>query len=209
MNTTFNNDKKVISLTFDDGPNTTVTPLVLDLMEQYGIVGSFFLVGNNINPDSAMVMKRAVDMGCTIESHSLTHSVMSDMDAGAIKYEMYETARRIVDVIGEQPKFFRPPYIAVNDTLYDAVDLPFICGEGCDDWNPEVSVETRISAILEMARDGLIVLLHDSAENYATVEALKVVIPKLLEDGYEFCTVRDLFEIKGEIPVGGRLISYL
>lgn len=209
MTTSNIDNKKYISLTFDDGPNTTVTPQILDLMEQYGIACSFFLVGNNINPDSAEVMKRAFDMGCTIESHSLTHSVMPDMDAGTIKYEMFETAKRIVDVVGDEPKFFRPPYIAVNDTLYDAVDLPFICGEGCDDWNAEVSVETRIDAVLKMARDGLIVLLHDSAENYATVEALKVAIPKLIEEGYEFVTVRDLFEIKGEIPVGGRLYSCL
>lgn len=59
---------KVIALTFDDGPNTDTTPLVLDKLEEHGIVASFFVIGNNITDESAEVMKRAYNMGCDIET---------------------------------------------------------------------------------------------------------------------------------------------
>ena len=56
----------MIALTFDDGPNTDTTPLVLDKLEEHGIVASFFVIGNNITDESAEVMKRAYNMGCDI-----------------------------------------------------------------------------------------------------------------------------------------------
>ena len=55
---------KYIALTFDDGPNTVTTPMVLDVLEKHSAVGTFFLEGNNINEESAKVVKRAVEMGC-------------------------------------------------------------------------------------------------------------------------------------------------
>lgn len=58
----------MIALTFDDGPNTDTTPLVLDKLEEHGIVASFFVIGNNITDESAEVMKRAYNMGCDIET---------------------------------------------------------------------------------------------------------------------------------------------
>ncbi len=61
-----------IALTFDDGPNTTITPQVLDLLEEYGIVASFFLIAQNITPESAKQSLRAVRMGHSTENHSLT-----------------------------------------------------------------------------------------------------------------------------------------
>lgn len=72
---------KVIALTFDDGPNTDTTPLVLDKLEEHGIVASFFVIGNNITDESAEVMKRAYNMGCDIENHSQSHPDMTKMTA--------------------------------------------------------------------------------------------------------------------------------
>ena len=57
-------NSKLIALSFDDGPNTTTTVKMLDMLEKHGVVGSFFVIGNNINDSSAVVMKRAYDMGC-------------------------------------------------------------------------------------------------------------------------------------------------
>ena len=65
-----NENNKYIALTFDDGPNCTTTNDVLDVLERYGITASFFLVGNNIDGQSAKTVKRAFDMGCEINSHS-------------------------------------------------------------------------------------------------------------------------------------------
>ena len=150
-----------IALTFDDGPNTTITPQVLDLLEEHGIVASFFLIAQNITPESALQARRAYDMGCTIENHSVTHREMDKLSPEEIREEIRVCTEKIVEITGEEPKFFRPPYIAVNQTLFDNVDLTFICGSGCEDWVPTVSAEERARRVLANAKDGEIVLLHD------------------------------------------------
>ncbi|MBR6327159.1 MAG: polysaccharide deacetylase family protein [Lachnospiraceae bacterium] len=192
--------KKSVALTFDDGPNTTVTPLVLDLLEQYGIRASFFLIGENIRGEAVRVAERARDMGCDICNHSFTHPAMPNLSKEQMEEEIRKTDDRIREITGETTRFFRPPYIAVSDLVYDTVDKIFICGQGCEDWIPETSVQKRIDLTLGNMKDGMMVLLHDSAENYRTVEALKTIIPELLKQDYEFLTVSELFERRGVTP---------
>ena len=74
-----------IALSFDDGPNTVTTPQVLDILEQEGIRASFFLIADNINPESAKQALRARAMGCDLENHSRTHGHMSVMTAEQIR----------------------------------------------------------------------------------------------------------------------------
>lgn len=191
---------KSCALTFDDGPNTITTPQVLDLLEKYDVTASFFLVGNNINDSSAEIVKRAFDMGCEINSHSKTHSFMNQMEAEDIIAEMDFTSDKIEEITGKRPAFFRPPYIAVNDTMFENIDLPFIAGIGANDWDDKVSAEERAKRIIDNASDGCIILLHDASGNSKTVEALDTIIPTLLDEGYEFLTVTDLFEKNGVEP---------
>lgn len=198
----------IIALTFDDGPNTSITPLVLDTLEKYNITASFFLVGNNIKACSAEVVKRACAMGCEIGNHSLTHSPMNEMTADEIRYEISETSEKIREITGEYPRFFRPPYIAVNQLMADNIDLPFIAGYGANDWEDSVSAQQRAVKVLTQAKDGAIILLHDMEGNYQTVEALDTIIPSLLEEGYQLVTVSQLFEAKGITPKTDELIVY-
>ena len=190
-------EKKYIALTFDDGPNTTTTNEVLDVLEQYGIKGSFFLIGNNINDESAKSVKRAYDMGCDIGNHSKSHPYMNELSVEEIESEIDYVNDKIVEITGEEPKFFRPPYIAINNTMYDTIDLTFIAGFGCNDWDDKVTAERRAKVIIRQAQDGGIILLHDAQGNSKTVEALHTIIPELQAQGYEFVTLSELFEIKG------------
>lgn len=190
-------EKKYIALTFDDGPNTTTTNEVLDVLEQYGIKGSFFLIGNNINDESAKSVKRAYDMGCDIGNHSKSHPYMNELSVEEIEAEIDYVNDKIVEITGEEPKFFRPPYIAINNTMYDTIDLTFISGFGCNDWDDKVTAERRAKVIIRQAQDGGIILLHDAQGNSKTVEALHTIIPELQAQGYEFVTLTELFEIKG------------
>ena len=189
--------KPTIALTFDDGPNTTTTMEILDLLEKYQVRASFFLIGTNINDESAKSVKRAHDLGCDIENHSKTHSYMNKMDADAIREEIAFVNNKIKEITGESPRFFRPPYIAVNDTMYDNIDMTFISGLGCNDWDPKVKTEYRVKYLEKKAKDGVIFLLHDAAGNSKTVEALDEAIPVLLENGFQFATISELFELKG------------
>ena len=197
----------IIALTFDDGPNTVITPQVLDLLEEHGILASFFLIAQNITPESAEVVRRAKAMGCDIENHSVTHGFMNQMSAEQIRDEVRTCTEKIVEITGEAPKFFRPPFIAVSREMYELIDLTFICGMGCEDWVPEVTAAQRAERVLAAAEDGQIVLLHDMQWNQNTVDALETIIPELKKRGYEFVTVSQLFERKGVIPQRGWLYS--
>ncbi|SDA10322.1 Peptidoglycan/xylan/chitin deacetylase, PgdA/CDA1 family [Ruminococcus sp. YE71] len=197
---TYDPEKPLIALTFDDGPNTTCTPQVLDLLEKNDAVGTFFLIGQNINDDNAEVVKRAYLMGCEIADHSYTHEYFTKMTPDQMKEEISKTEELITGIIGKGSTFFRPPYIAVNMDMYENIDLCFISGYGCNDWDSAVTVQERIDKTLEQACDGAIILLHDQPQNFATVEALETIIPSLAEQGYEFVTVSELFEAKGIDP---------
>ena len=198
--TEMSEEVKYIALTFDDGPNSTTTNEVIDKLEKYGIVASFFLVGNNIDDESAKAVKRAYDLGCEIDNHSRTHSNMTELSAEEIKAEYDYTDGKVYEITGEHTKFFRPPYIAVHQIMFDNIDVPFIAGIGANDWEDRVTAEMRARMILKQAKDGDIILLHDAEGNSMTVEALDTIIPELQKQGYKFVTVTELFRAKGIEP---------
>ncbi|MCR5188411.1 MAG: polysaccharide deacetylase family protein [Treponema sp.] len=191
---------KYVSLTFDDGPNLgddhTMSDM-LDLLEKYGIVASFFLIGNKINEENAKVIRRAFDMGCDIENHSWTHPAMPELTKEEMLEEYEKCDQAIIKITGKKPEFFRPPYIAVNDLMHQVIPTPFIQGHGCKDWENEVSVEERIKLMEEGTKDGVLYLLHVTEGNINTLKALEYMIPKLLKEGYSFVTVPQMFKLKG------------
>ncbi|MDE6021835.1 MAG: polysaccharide deacetylase family protein [Ruminococcus sp.] len=200
-------NSKLIALTFDDGPNTTTTNEVLDILEKYNAAASFFLIGDNINDESAAVVKRAYDMGCEIDNHSKTHPNMSELTAEEIIEQIEYVDKYVYEITGEYTKFFRPPFIDTSQTMYDVIDKPFICGVGCNDFMDNVTAQERADSVIASAKDGAIILLHDARGNYQTVEALKTIIPTLQADGYEFVTLTELFEHQGETPNETQLYS--
>ena len=189
-----------ISLTFDDGPNLDVTSQILDLLELHKIPASFFLIGQNINEKSAESIRREIADGCSVECHSWSHPAFPKLSPEEMIEEIEKTNAAIEKYSGEKPMFFRPPYIALNQLMFDTIKMPFIEGRGVDDWNDSVSVDTRVEGVVKNAHDGQIILLHDMEGNQKTVEALKKIIPVLKENGAEFYTVRDLFKVCGVNP---------
>lgn len=189
-------DKKLISLTFDDGPTIGITDQVLDVLEANNARASFFLIGQQITSETEYLIKRALNMGCSIENHTKTHPSMPELTDDEILAEVKYTSDKIMEVTGQAPKFFRPPFINVDDRMYELIDLTFICGHGCEDWVPTVSASDRARMIMEAAKDGAIILVHDMQHNENTVEAIKTVIPALQAQGYEFVNVREIFEAK-------------
>jgi len=206
INAATENDK-LIALTFDDGPNTTTTNEILDVLEQYGAKATFFLIGDNINEESAVSVKRAYDMGCEIGNHSKTHAHMANMTPSEIADEIAYVDERVYEITGEYTKFFRPPFIATSQTMYDNIEQAFICGLDTRDFMADVTAQQRAETVISSARDGIIVLMHDAAGNEQTVEAVKTIIPELQSQGYEFVTLSELFERQGETPRGDLIYS--
>ena len=200
--TTFSQNK-LVALSFDDGPNTTTTVQMLDVLKKHNVKASFFVIGKNINEESAKVMLRAHNEGHDIENHSKTHSAMPTLSVDSIKSEIEFTSALVAKYVGERPQLFRLPYIALNKTMFDNIDLTFICGEGSNDWEDSVSADQRVEKILASAKDGLIYLLHDTEGNSKTVEAVDRIIPVLKERGYTFVTVRELMKQKNIKPQPG------
>lgn len=193
-------NKKLVALTFDDGPTIGITDQVLDVLQENEVVASFFLIGQQITDETRYLVKRAHDMGCSIENHSKTHQSMPKQSRQEIVEEIQYTTDLIEEITGEKPEFFRPPYIDYDQKMYDLIDLGFICGYGCEDWVPSVTVKERVDRVLHDANPGFIVLLHDMSDNTNTVEAIKIIIPELKKQGYEFVTIRELFQMSGVKP---------
>lgn len=194
---------KYICLSFDDGPNLgddhTMNDM-LDILEKNNIPASFFLWGNKINDENIPVIKRAFNMGCDIQNHSWTHPFMAEMTPEQMMEEYNKCDDVITEITGVRPTFFRPPFINVSDTLYETIPTPFICGEGVEDWVPDVPASVRHDRMLSAAKDGLIYLLHVIDGNQPTLEAVEKIIPELKEQGYTFVNLPELFRIKGVNP---------
>ena len=139
-------------------------------------------------------------MGCELACHSYTHSDMSKMSASQVRNEINWTTSAIKNTVNYDVKFFRPPYLATSNTMYQNIDLSFIQGISCDDWEASVSASQRANKVLSSVKDGSIVLLHDFQGNTNTVQALPTIIEGLKKQGYTFVTVSQLFQYKGVNP---------
>ncbi|NLD22191.1 MAG: polysaccharide deacetylase family protein [Bacteroidales bacterium] len=195
MSFTPKDEEKYVALSFDDGPNLITTPAMLDMLKKHDVVASFFVVGDSINDQTKEVMKRAISQGCEIENHSRTHNHMNRMEEEAVKAEISFTSAAVEEVTGRKPEYFRPPYISVNQDMYDWIDLTFISGKGCNDWDAKYDKDFRVNGLLKAAEPGTIFLLHDFVGNDATVQAIDEVIPALKAQGYTFVTVSQLFKL--------------
>lgn len=189
--------EKYVALSFDDGPNTTTTVKVLDVLEENGVRASFFVQGNHIDKKTAKVMQRAVSLGCDVENHSFSHSHMMRLSEEEILKETDETDALIEKYTGQKPSFFRPPYIEHNELMHNTISHTFVCGVACSDWKGDVSSEQICETLLSTVKDGDIILLHDTEGNDKTPEALKTLIPELKSRGYKFVTVPELFNVRG------------
>lgn len=189
---------KICALTFDDGPDTQLTALVLDKLDKYDVDATFFMVGQRLNDSTSAIVKRVVDSGCEIGNHSWSYSGMGNMSSAEVKKSIDDTTAAIQKYSGTTPKFFRPPYLQTSSTMFSTIDLTFASGIVCYDWDQSTSAEARANYIINGVKDGAIILMHDVQPlPHPTPEALDIIIPELKKQGYEFVTLSELFRRKG------------
>ena len=198
---------KLIALTFDDGPRSSTTNRVLDLLERSGGVATFFLVGYNI-PDNAEVIKRAAAMGCSIGNHTKDHKILTKCSADTIKAQVNGVNSLLRDM-GVEPTLFRAPGGAFKG-VKDQIGMPLIQWSiDTEDWkfkdasHKGRSAEERTAdlnriadMVFSQAKGGSIVLMHDIYD--FTADLCEIVIPGLVERGFKLVTVDQLFEEYGE-----------
>lgn len=185
---------KMIALTFDDGPYPPVTNRILEILEKNGAKATFFVMGNRMN-EYGETVEKAYSMGCQIGNHTFSHKDLSKLDAKGIRYEVEHSNDSITEHAPVGKAVLRPPYGAKNDLVYKTVDVPMITWSvDPEDWKSR-DKDKVIKNIVDVAQDGDIVLMHDLYSS--TADAMEVVIPKLIEMGYQLVTVDELFEAKG------------
>jgi cellulose synthase/poly-beta-1,6-N-acetylglucosamine synthase-like glycosyltransferase/peptidoglycan/xylan/chitin deacetylase (PgdA/CDA1 family) len=202
--------EKIINLTFDDGPDPTYTPAILDILAQKGVKATFFIVGSagTVNRD---LLRRIHAEGHDIGNHTFTHTNLSDFSHEHLKFELNATQRLLESTIGVRTKLFRPPFggdlepqtIDGADALRVATQLGYLTiGMRIDpkDWARPLSSQIVAKTVEGAIRgDGNVVLLHDAGGNRtATIEALPQIIDRLRAEGFRFVTTHELIGLSRE-----------
>jgi cellulose synthase/poly-beta-1,6-N-acetylglucosamine synthase-like glycosyltransferase/peptidoglycan/xylan/chitin deacetylase (PgdA/CDA1 family)/spore germination protein YaaH len=204
---------KEVAITFDDGPDPTWTPKILDILKQYHVVGTFFMIGEEAE-DNVSTMKRVYREGHEIGNHTFTHPDISEISDRSVDLQLNLTERLFAAKLGIQPVYFRPPYSIDQepDTNDQAAPIERIQQLGytivgnkidTDDWSetPRKTPQEIIDSVfhqIELAQTktwmkGSIILMHDGGgDRQPTVDALPKLIEALRARGYTIVPVSQL-----------------
>ena len=192
-------ESRGIALTFDDGPSPRNTPQILDILADYDVPGTFFLLGQEVE-DHPWLVERIAREGHEIGNHSYTHRNFTTLDWAEVKEaEITRTGELIEDITGEYPRLIRPPYGDINDRQlelfsresYQIVNWSVDVG----DYELENQPELLLARAQLQLHGGAIVLMHDGGgDRTSTIEFLPELIEMLEDEGFNFKTVSEIIE---------------
>ncbi|XEC94906.1 polysaccharide deacetylase family protein [Paenibacillus tarimensis] len=195
---------KLVALTFDDGPDAKYTPQVLDILAEYGVQATFFVVGTQVEKHPDM-LQRIMDEGHAIGNHSYGHANLPKLPAGELIEEIEAGGEAIKDVTGQSTRFFRAPYGAVSRTLREQLDQ---LGLELIGWNVDTrdwagtTPDTMLDIVRETAKPGSVILMHSFGGKDGkldnTIEALPAIIEYLTENSFTFVTIDKIQEMEGK-----------
>jgi peptidoglycan-N-acetylglucosamine deacetylase len=178
-----------IALTIDDGPSPVYTPQVLEVLQQYRVTATFSMIGSQVAACPQLASEVAA-AGHTIANHTWTHANLQPLPAPAVNAQMTRASDAIHAATGAAPRLFRAPYgdwsPAVLEQCQRMRMVPLDWSVDPRDW-ARPGVSSIVSNIMTHTRSGSIILEHDGGGNRSqTVAALRVVLPRLLAEGYRF-----------------------
>lgn len=185
--------KKIVALTFDDGPAHSKTETLLTEFEKRNIRASFFVLGELAlkQPD---IVKKAYDAGHTIGSHTYDHKNLKKIDDEQLAYEVNHTNEILKEIIGTDIKFIRPPYGGYNSDILNKVDMSFILWSvDTLDWKLK-DADKIADYMINNIEDGDIVLLHDI--HAETIDGVIKAVDLMLAEGYAFVSLEELISYK-------------
>ena len=190
-----------VALTFDDSPNAASTERLLDGLRERGAHATFFLIGEQIAGQEALV-RRMAEEGHQIGNHTYTPRRLDNSGALGVR-ELARTEAALSQTLGGSGYWVRPPWgFASAETLRE-VDVPLIYWSlDTEDWRV-LDADKVARRIVDEAEDGDVVLLHDSYES--SVDAALRAIDALAARGFAFVTLEELFERMGVTPCTGCL----
>ncbi len=195
-------DRKVVALTFDDGPST-YTQQYLDILSSHNARATFFCLGQMVDryPDLA---KAIVDQGSQVASHTYAHQELSKLGAEDLQSEHSESFQRIRDATGVSTTVFRPPYGSYRESCWlksaGLASVSVLWNQDSRDWS-KPGVDEIVKNCLEGVKPGSIILMHDGGgERDQDVQALPKIIESLQNQGFELVTVNELMQSDSTIP---------
>ena len=184
----FNSDKKVVYLTFDDGPIPEITPWVLDVLDRYNIKATFFCVGDNVrkHPEIYQMLQ---DRGHHIGNHTFHH--IQGLKTNTQSYlEDVQEARQLID-----SKLFRPPYGHIRFPQFSALKKQYkviMWDVVTRDYSRLMTADQVFEVVKKYTRNGSIIVFHDSLKSGNRMkESLPRSIEWLLEQGYSFQLIEE------------------
>lgn len=194
-----------VALTFDDGPSPEYTPLILDILKEKQVKATFFMVGSHVKKYPE-VAKRIIKEGHELGNHTYNHVNIPTLKYNDLTQEIIQTNHIIHQITEEFPVYLRPPrgmydarYRRLAHLLGQRIILWTISGR---DWKSSTSADTIVSRIVNKAKGGEIILLHDSGalikdeggNHMALIQALPSIIDGLQEKGLEIIPLKELLE---------------
>ncbi|GEO26289.1 polysaccharide deacetylase family sporulation protein PdaB [Alicyclobacillus acidoterrestris] len=195
--------RKIVALTFDDGPDLKYTPQILQLLTNYGDHATFFLIGQKAEQYPNVVRQTAL-LGNELGNHTFSHANIAHLSTGDLTKELDESKSAIERITGERCVYFRPPrgYYDEPSVLtayrrgYSVIMWSW--DEDSRDWAGP-GAATIAHSVLNHLHPGDIILLHDgTANSKQTVAALRIILPELHRRGYQSVTVTDLLRSADE-----------
>ena len=192
-------DKKQIALTFDDGPHPSLTPKILEILAKHHVSATFFMVGQNVinYPQAA---RSVINAGHEVGNHTFTHPHIATLGDASIMDEIGRCEDALEELCEYRPHLLRTPEGAVSASLErclaDEDYILVLWSLDTRDWDNK-STACIVQTVLDNVKPGDIILMHDYIGYHSkTPEALDVIIPALLAQGYEFVTVSELLGIR-------------
>ena len=180
--------RKVVALTFDDGPNPNTTPVALELLKKYNAKATFFMVGRSVagNED---IIKQVVAEGHQIGNHSWSHPLLTKVTLEQAKSQINDTTEVLKKASGQDVHIMRPPYGGINSAIQAAVSQSFILWDvDTLDWKNRNTAS--IMKEVQKTQSGSIILMHDIHQT--SIDALPSVLQYLTEQGFELVTIDEL-----------------
>ena len=180
----------MVALTFDDGPDATYTPILLDGLKERGVKASFFVIGANIEKDGgADLIRRMHEEGHLIGNHTYRHVDLSGLSVSKAEEEIRKTDRLIREITGEETVFVRPPFGAFPEGEEEEDKLYVKWTVDSRDWVTK-NAEEIVRKVVTDTGENDIILMHDC---YGTsVEAALEIVDILESEGYEFVLLDEL-----------------
>ncbi len=184
--------KKIVALTFDDGPWPISTLAIVRTLQQYDVPATFFMVGTSAARRPGIARKVA-ESGMVVGSHSLSHKQLPRMPARVVRREVDFGTKRIGKITNTNPRWFRSPYGMTNPAVLREVraEKLKLAGWNVDsrDWQ-RPGVKRIVRNVVSATRPGSIILMHDGGgDRSQTVRALPFIIRQLKARGYTFVTL--------------------